>query len=444
MSDIDLDRMRTHWQQQGQRAQDKLLLDTERLRNVLSHRTTSAFRRHLHWLLLGIAAGAVTLAALLVFVAAHRYDALYLAAALPLLCLAGAELGVDVLQWWSLRRLDLSAPIHAVQGVLERVRSRRLRMVKWILLSAVLLWLPLVVVLVKGLLGVDLLRKLPASVTAANVLLGIVLIPAGLLMLRRLAPRVHRAPALQSLLDDASGASFSAAQGHWLSQARFDEQLQLRPNDTAAIERHEAWPAEADDALRAARRRVLAGVLFYGCLVLATGLFNASHGGNAVVLASGLMLHLLWLSQMLIGLLHRRVLAQTGASAIVDIERQADALEQMIGWRRRVARAGWVAMPLLVVAAAVVLSGAIAGMDLARAAGGPLSIFVATLAAALSTWCYRTTRNVESPPAADAMSFGALRASRTLVDVLRSAARRASTGRSAVTRSRARTGSSTR
>ncbi len=71
-------------------------------------------------------------------------------------------------------------------------------------------------------LGVDAYRALGAPWLAANVALGILAIPAGVALARRLAGRLPGHPFLQRLADDLAGRNLSAATAWLGSLDRFE------------------------------------------------------------------------------------------------------------------------------------------------------------------------------------------------------------------------------
>jgi hypothetical protein len=186
---MDLDSLRGRWQDAGRRAEARLGFDADALRKALDARTQRAFRRHSGWLLASLLIGASVLALLLAFLARHLDDWRYALMAGGLLALAGAEFVVDLRQFLALRALAPDAPLLTVRSTLDALRARRLQMAKWIALTAVLLWWPALLVLLKGLAGIDALRFIPARVVWANLALGLACIPLGLWLSAAIARR---------------------------------------------------------------------------------------------------------------------------------------------------------------------------------------------------------------------------------------------------------------
>ena len=422
MSMLDLEKLQGAWRQHSQRVEASLALDVEGVRNRLKLGTRSAFNRHLRWLRLEIVFGATTLLALLAFIIKERTDVVYLAASLPLLAMLLFAFGTDIRHWRILSTLDLSAALVQVRTVLDAVRARRLLVAKWIGLSACLLWLPLIAVLLKAIFGLDLLRGLHFSVIAVNVALGVLLIPIGLLVFGWVSKRFAHAPAFQSFVEDASGASFSAARASFQLEADFETNLDS--SETAAALAHlsqNQWPLNADVPLRRLRTANLCGILLSALLVLANGSFSFQHGGDVQTLVPGIFLHLFLLLQMISGIVYRVLLAKFGASSTTPLTTQIQSLTEMAHWRGNVARLSIVLTPLLALALAQVLAKATFAIDLYQAAGTSLALTAVASALLLSTLLYlRWHDKAESfaRKSSNAVAFGVLKLSQGLHETL--------------------------
>lgn len=416
MSGMDLDQLRGRWQQQSRRIDATLSLDIERVRARLQMRTQSAFQRHTRWLLLALGFGAATLLALGLFTFTNRQDVAYLLASVPLLGLVLAEFVTDFRQWRTLARLDSSQPIIEVRATLQALRTRRLRMVRWILLSCVLLWLPALAVLLKGLFGIDLLRGLHFSVILANLLLGFACIPFGILLMRWLGERLSGAPAWQRMLDDASGSSFSAAQNHFESQLGFEAQLAQSPDTRSLLEQMDAsWPAPTVALLRSLQRRVLASVFCYATLILLLGNFNVEHGGQPQFLVPGLLLHFVALAQMIASIVDRVLLVQIGPGQVLDVQSQLLTLRRIAHWRVKLAQITIIALPLALLAAFQVLPEVLWRVDWLGAASAQLHVALAIVTAfSCAGLALQMRRRPDTSRLLDVLSFGVLAKNRAL------------------------------
>lgn len=329
---MDLDSLRGRWQESGRRADAALKLDAEAMRAALQARTHKAFRRHSGWLLAGLVGSAPVLAALLVFFLRHLGDWRYALMSGGLLALVGAEFVVDLRQFFALRKLSLDAPVLAVRAVLDGLRARRVTMTKWIALTALLLWWPALLVAFKALTGVDALRFLHASVIWANLGLGLAAIPFGLWLSSWLSRRYGASPGYRRLQSEAAGASWLRAEDAFAAREDFETRAAegRLEADLPAVELPLAWQAP----LRALRRRLACAIGLYASLMLATGVFNAMHGGQAAYITAGVLANALWLSQLIGAILHRR--AAMAPAPGVSLPSWREALASVARGRERI------------------------------------------------------------------------------------------------------------
>lgn len=363
MNGLDLDALRAGWNHSQRQLDTSLTLDADTLRAALRRRTGAAFRRHRVWLLASLIAAALTFGALLAFLVAHFDDAVYRLLATPLALLALAELSVDWRQWRALAALDLDAPVVQVQTTLDELRGRLLRLAKWVLLSSVLLWLPLILVLVKGLTGTDLLDYLHPSVVYVNLLVGVLFVPIALLAMRWVSGRYRQRPGFERFLDDVAGSSFGKARQQLAAQHEFDRATDS--GETPPIHAGHADPellAQVHAPLRALERRLLLALVVYLGLMLATGAFNLLHGGQSQFLIPALLLHFTWLGHMLLAILQRNRVARWRSAGSIDALRALMA--SMIEERQRAERWTLTAAPVLLAAALQVLAKTVAGASL--------------------------------------------------------------------------------
>lgn len=365
MSALNLDALRGRWKESQQQIDAQLQLDAQSLRELLARRTRGAYARHRFWLTLGTIGTGLVLLALIGFLWNHRADAIYRFLAAPLALLMLGEFIVDVRQWLSLLRLDLGLPVAQVQATLESLRGRRLRMTRWILLLSVMLWLPLILVLVKGLLGFDLLDVLHPSVLWVNLLLGLVFVPTTLLLGRAIAHRYRDRPGFQRFLDQSVGYSWSQAQQEWQAQRRFERDMDIHGAASVMAKRaaHPALLAQISGPLNSLKRRLSSAIAVYATLVLGTGLFNALHGGQPQLLIPALLLHALWLTHIVLAIAQRQLLARWHAQA-ESIDTLQAIVESIVQWRAFFARWTLIATPLLALALVQVLYKLVTGISL--------------------------------------------------------------------------------
>lgn len=415
MKGIDLDAMRGRWKTANRALDEHLQLDVEAMRRALAGRTRAAFRRHSFWLSVGLVTEAVVVAALLAFMIDEWNQWRYLLMAAPIALLALAELVVGLRQWLALRRLDLSAPLLRVRAELDVLRARRLRMTKWIMLSSVLLWWPAVIVLLRGLTGFDFLRILHPSVVIITVVVGLAFIPLALGVGHWLSRRFSGSPGYQRFLQDAAGRSWSKAEDQVLASMRFEDALA-----TGKVEQllHSPAPppAAAVPALTRLQRRTLAAILFYAALLVLTGLFHLTHGGEPLFIVAGIALNLIWIPQMVAAIVHREALGRLDFGA--DAGQLHGLVSGPVAMRVRLARATLVLAPVLLLPMLAVVVQTGTGVDLLAAAWRALAAIAvagALAATLMLAWLMRRGAGEFAPALVEVMLFGARSGARELL-----------------------------
>jgi hypothetical protein len=76
------------------------------------------------------------------------------------------------------------------------------------------------------------------------------------------------------------------------------------------------------------------GIGLYAALMLATGVFNAMHGGQLWPIVGGVLVNLLWVSQLVGTIVHRR--AATAPAPGVSLAGWRDGLLGVVAGRERV------------------------------------------------------------------------------------------------------------
>jgi hypothetical protein len=221
---MDLDDLKQRWEEQDRKLDASLRLSTRLLRESALSRAARAITR-LSWLMLPeILLNLGLVVWLGSFLADHFAQARF---AIPAVAL---DLGAVVLliaqghQWWALRAIDYCAPVVAIQKELGRLRLQELRVFKWVLITAPLAWTPLLIVALKGLLGLDAYTIFSGAWLAANVAFGVAVLLLAVWVSRRYADRMERSPRLQRVMRNLSGYNLNAAAGFLGSLARFEEE----------------------------------------------------------------------------------------------------------------------------------------------------------------------------------------------------------------------------
>jgi hypothetical protein len=107
---------------------------------------------------------------------------------------------------------------------MESLRIERLRAVKITLLASPLIWIPMLIVGLKGFLGADAYALFDHAWLAANLAFGLAVIPLAVWISRRYADRMERSPLVQRVMRDLAGTNLNAAQDYLGRLARFEEE----------------------------------------------------------------------------------------------------------------------------------------------------------------------------------------------------------------------------
>jgi len=370
MNPLDLDTLRDRWAEQGRALDQRLYLDLAAVRAQLDRRTVSAFRRHRGWLIAGLALAIPMSLGLLVFIASHWGQWAWLLMAGALLAMALGEVMVGLSEWLALRRLDLGAPSIELQQRLDRLQWRRQRQTRLLLSCSVLLWLPLLAVLLKGLFGGDLLIGLHASVWWVNLGVGVAFIP---LSLGAAAWWRRRFEAGARTASAGDGDSWTRARAELDARLAFESDAERDPE--SAMQSH-TFPEDLHTDIATLRRRLLIGILACAAGLIAIGLFNAAHGGLPQFIVPGVLINLWLVSQMAPSIQLRLALNPLPGGLPAFRAR----LEPALRLRRRFAIGGVIALPMAVLMLVQVVAKAALGMDVFAVLGRIPSATVLALA----------------------------------------------------------------
>jgi hypothetical protein len=222
---MDLDDLKQRWEEADRKLDASLRLSTRLLRESALSRAARATSR-LSWLMLPeILLNLGLIVWLGSFLADHFTQARFAVPALALDLGAIALLISQGHQWLALRAIDYGAPVVAIQKEIGRLRLQELRVLKWVMITAPLAWTPLLIVAMKGLLGLDAYALFSGAWLAANVAFGLAVLLLAVWISRRYADRMERSPRLQRLMRNLSGYNLNAAAGFLSSLTRFEEEI---------------------------------------------------------------------------------------------------------------------------------------------------------------------------------------------------------------------------
>jgi len=185
--------LKSLWAESNRRLEASMRLNAVLLENNLGTAKTS-LNRLMREVVFELAIDVAGIVLLGTFAAAHAAQLRFVipAVALDLYAIALVVLGGRQLA--AIRSIDYGRPVAGVQSQLEALRILRIRTTQWASLFAPLMWVPLAIVLLKGLAGVDLYAA-GTGWLLANVLFGLAVIPIAIYVARRFEARLQDAVA---------------------------------------------------------------------------------------------------------------------------------------------------------------------------------------------------------------------------------------------------------
>lgn len=220
---MEIEELKQRWQEQDRKLEASLRLNTTLLNAAVLDKAATAMTR-LSWfvvieLILSLAAAGW----LGSFLVEHAAEARFFipAAALGagvIALIIGCARQLEII--WT---VDYGEPIMEIQRKLGRLQVRRIRATQMVFLTAALVWTPLLIVALKGLLGLDAYAIFSSGWLAANVLFGVAVIPLAIWISRRYADRMKRSPLVQGLMRDMAGYNLNAAMGFLGKLEKFEQ-----------------------------------------------------------------------------------------------------------------------------------------------------------------------------------------------------------------------------
>ena len=209
---MDVESLRQMWQEQDRKLDEILRANARAGAGPALARAEAAARRERRGILLELVLAAVPVLWLGSFVADRIAEPRFWIPAAALDVLAILTLAAHARAYAAARSIDWTAPVAAIQSRLSALRVRRARVTRWIFLLGPLLWAPMLVVALRGFLGVDAYASFGGGFIAANVLFGAVFLAAGLWISRRYAGRLRTHPLLTKMLRDLAGRNLAEAE----------------------------------------------------------------------------------------------------------------------------------------------------------------------------------------------------------------------------------------
>ena len=221
---MELDNLKRTWEAYDRKLEAILQLNRRALRDALLGKTAAALGRLSRWLWIELACLLVAILWLGSFVWEQSGEPRFLFPAATLHVGTVLLAVLCVRQMVGITAIDHGAPLVEIQRRLEALRVQRIRTSQWTLLLAPLAWTPLLIVLAKGLLAVDIYAVTSVSWLVSNVLFGVLVVATGVWIGRRYADRLKRSTLARRLLRELGGQNLTAARGFLRSLEQFEEE----------------------------------------------------------------------------------------------------------------------------------------------------------------------------------------------------------------------------
>lgn len=209
---MNLETLQRRWDELDQSLDERLRRRDGLLRRLYLQAMQAPLRRRSWAVGAEVALNGAVLLLLGSFLFQHIAAPLFLLPGLGLYLFALWQLVASLRQLVALRTLDYSSPLVTLQQRLARLRVQSLTQLLWTVALSPLLWPLLVIVGLKGLLGLDAYAVLGLPWLGVNLLFGLVFVPLAVGLARLLGQRFESSPRFQRLLDDLAGRSLREAQ----------------------------------------------------------------------------------------------------------------------------------------------------------------------------------------------------------------------------------------
>lgn len=216
--------MKDRWNEYDRKLDASLRLNTRVLREFGLNRVDSSLRRLTRLIVFELLMGLVAAVALGGFIADHLGEMRFLAPAVALDLFVLYFIGWSIRQWVALGSLDYGESVVAIQRKLELLRIDRIRMTKWVFLLSPLLWIPLLIVSLEGLLGLDSYAIFDTGWLVSNLVFGLAVIALALWVSKRYADRLQGSPLVRRLMDALADRSLDEATGFLGTLSSFERE----------------------------------------------------------------------------------------------------------------------------------------------------------------------------------------------------------------------------
>jgi hypothetical protein len=220
-----LDAMKSVWEAQDRKMDEILRINRQLFIAAKLGKVRTPLRMFMIWLGIEIALLVLALSVVGNFLAGSITEIRFVWPAVMMDVWLIFTLACTVRQLVMAKRIAFDLPIAALQRQIADLRILRLTAVRWELLTGQLVWwIPLIVVALKMLFGVDAYRYLSPGYILTNLLLGIALIPLVIWLAKRYKSALKKSRFMDKLADVVAGYSLTAARNYLAVLSDFETQ----------------------------------------------------------------------------------------------------------------------------------------------------------------------------------------------------------------------------
>lgn len=220
---MELDELKKLWAESNRRLERSMRLNVLLLQQWNLRKVDTSLGRLKRGLTFELIVSAIAVGALAYFGYQHLREPQFLIPAALLYLYALGYLIAVARQLGQVAVVDYDEPVVAIQIKLEGLRLARIRTTLWALLVGPLMWLPIFIVGMRGIFGVDVYSFANAAWLAANLVFGLAVIPLAIVLARRYGPRLEGSTAMHRLTDAIAGNGVAEALASLDSIRRFEE-----------------------------------------------------------------------------------------------------------------------------------------------------------------------------------------------------------------------------
>lgn len=219
---MELDEIKGLWAESNRNLEASMRLNTMLLQQSNLRKMETSLKRLARGITFELVVNALGVALIGTFISANLHEPRFLVPAVILDVYAIALVIAGARQLVALHAIDYDEPVVAIQTRLERLRLQRIRTTLGTLLFAPLMWVPLLIVCLRGFFGLDVYVA-GWTWLAANALFGAAVIPIAIFLARLFGPRLAASTPMRALADSIAGHSLKSAIDSLDSIRRFEE-----------------------------------------------------------------------------------------------------------------------------------------------------------------------------------------------------------------------------